>query len=265
MRIAAIHRYPVKGLSPEPLTRVALEAGGHVPGDRAFAIENGPSGFKPDSPVHQPKIRYLMLMKQAALARIATRYDPDTRRLTLARDGAVLAEGRLGDAADEAALLAAIAGALPEGDVRGPLGWLAAPSGFRFTDSAKGYISLINLASVDDLGRRMGVRLDPLRFRGNIHVEGLAPWAELDLVGRQFSTTGGAVLTVTARIDRCAATSVNPATGVRDAAVVEALRSAFGHIDCGVYLEVARSGALSVGQRLEPESEAPEREALGLR
>ena len=46
-RIAALYRYPVKGLSPEPLERVSLQAGGTFPGDRAFAIENGPSGFDP--------------------------------------------------------------------------------------------------------------------------------------------------------------------------------------------------------------------------
>ena len=30
----------------------------------------------------------------------------------------------------------------------------------------------------------VGVPVDPLRFRGNVHMEGMAPWAEFDLVGQ---------------------------------------------------------------------------------
>ena len=70
MRIASLYRYPVKGLSPERLNRAALKAGDYFPGDRLFAVENGPSGFDPAVPVHQPKIKCLMLMKQESLARL---------------------------------------------------------------------------------------------------------------------------------------------------------------------------------------------------
>jgi len=44
--IHSIYRYPVKGLSPEALPRIALAPGETVPGDRLYAIENGPSGFR---------------------------------------------------------------------------------------------------------------------------------------------------------------------------------------------------------------------------
>ena len=40
--IHSIYRYPVKGLSPEALPRIALAPGETVPGDRLYAIENGP-------------------------------------------------------------------------------------------------------------------------------------------------------------------------------------------------------------------------------
>ncbi|MGC2134294.1 MAG: MOSC N-terminal beta barrel domain-containing protein, partial [Xanthobacteraceae bacterium] len=42
--IQSIYRYPVKGLTPEPLARAALAPGQTIPGDRLYAIENGPSG-----------------------------------------------------------------------------------------------------------------------------------------------------------------------------------------------------------------------------
>jgi uncharacterized protein YcbX len=39
--IHSIYRYPVKGLSPEALPRIALAPGETVPGDRLYAIEIG--------------------------------------------------------------------------------------------------------------------------------------------------------------------------------------------------------------------------------
>ena len=67
-QIASLYRYPVKGLSPEPLPRVALRIGETLPADRRYAIENGPSGFEPASPVWMPKSYFLMLMRDERLA-----------------------------------------------------------------------------------------------------------------------------------------------------------------------------------------------------
>ena len=66
-RIHSIYRYPVKGLSPEPLVRTRLAVGATVPGDRRYAIENGPSGFDPAAPSYRHKSHYLMLMKNERL------------------------------------------------------------------------------------------------------------------------------------------------------------------------------------------------------
>ena len=48
MRVKSLYRYPVKGLSPEPLDCAELTRDGYFPGDRLFALENGPSGFRPE-------------------------------------------------------------------------------------------------------------------------------------------------------------------------------------------------------------------------
>src|SRR3712207_8612823 len=45
-------------------------------------------------------------------------------------------------------------------------------------------------------------------FRGNIHIEGLKPWGEFDLVGKVLTAPSGVRLKVTKRIERCAATNV---------------------------------------------------------
>lgn len=264
MRIASLHRYPVKGLSPESLSRVVLEEGAYFPGDRLYAIENGPSGFDPDEPQHQPKIRFLQLMKNEALARLETRYDDASGVLSIRDGGKPLAEGALGTEEGRLAIAAALEAFLPAAERRGALRLLAAPHGFRFTDSRTGFVSLINRASVQALEERLGRPVDPLRFRGNLLVDGLGPWEEFSLVGRSLEGPSGVRLSVTKRIDRCAATAVEPGTGLRDLPIVRTLMEAWGHVDCGVYAQITHGGVLAEGQRLQ-ETQQAEPVGLGLR
>src|SRR6266508_2252398 len=93
--VNSLYRYPVKGLSPEPLARTQLAKGETVPGDRLYAIENGPSGFDPRAPRHQPKMRYLMLMRNERLARLRTRFDDASHTLAIVSDGHEAARGDL--------------------------------------------------------------------------------------------------------------------------------------------------------------------------
>lgn len=249
LRIDALYRYPVKGLSPEPLHEVDLEAGAYFPGDRLFAVENGPSGFDPVNPKHQPKIKFLMLMRNEALARLATRYDPSSGILTIRSEGRVAAEGALDDPDGRIAIETFLKGYLPDA-LRGEPRLLAAPGGFRFTDSPRGFVSLINLASVAALEGMTGKAVDPLRFRANLYVSGLAPWAELDLVGRTIAGPGGTTLRIIKRTERCAATDVDPATGIRDLTIPRTLDQHLRHTDCGVYAEVLEGGRLQIGDSL---------------
>jgi uncharacterized protein len=249
MRITSLYRYPVKGLSPEKLTSAALETSGYFPGDRLFAIENGPSGFDPARPEHQQKLKFFMLMRHEALARLTTRFDDASGVLTITHEGKEMVAGDLGTPEGRQNIAEAIAVFMPDA-VRGPVSTLTAPSGFRFTDSRAGFVSLINLASIRDLETRIGAAINPLRFRGNIHVEGLAPWAEFDLVGQTLVSPRGVRLEITKRIDRCAATSVDPATGMRDLPIVKMLMTGYGHVDCGVYARISEGGVLSPGEHL---------------
>lgn len=266
MRIASLHRYPVKGLSPEPLARAVLQAGAYFPGDRLFAIENGPSGFDPADPQHQPKIRFLMLMRNEGLARLRTVFEDRTATLVV-RDGErECVRGRLDTAEGRQAVADWFAGAFAD-EMRGPAQVLAAPDGFRFTDSRQGHVSLINAASVADLEGRIGAPVDPLRFRGNILVADLPAWAEHDWpAGHVVEAAGGVRFEVVMPIERCAATNVDPATGIRDLSIPRALMQAYGHVDCGVYLKVIEGGAIAVGERMRLSTARPSREAaLGLR
>ena len=242
--VAGLYRYPVKGLTPEPLESVALSPGQTFPSDRAYAIENGPIGFDPAAPRYFPKIRFLMLMRNERLAALDTRFDDATTTLTIRRDGQVVTTGRL-DTAEGRAAIEAFFDAYEADELRGPAKVLHAP-GFSFSDVAAKVVSLINLESVRDLGARLGAEVHPLRFRGNLYVEGLPAWSELDLVGARLAI-GGVTFRGEKRIVRCAATNVNPDTAERDLTIPPSLHQLYGHSDCGLYLRVVDGGTMRIG------------------
>jgi hypothetical protein len=250
-KIQSIYRYPVKGLSPEPLQGARLVVGETVPGDRLYAIENGPSRFDPALPRYQPKTHYLMLMRNERLATLKTRYDAVGRTLIVAHDGRETVRGDLGSPRGRAAIERFFAGFCAD-ELRGPPKVLHAP-GFSFSDVARKVVSIINLASVAALEDVVGAAIDPLRFRGNVYVSGWPAWHELDLVGREITIGPHARLKVVKRIVRCAATNVDPDTGVRDLAIPDALQRTYDHADCGIYAEVLRAGEMAVGDMMKSE------------
>lgn len=246
-RVASLYRYPVKGLSGEKLTSVHLAAGSTFPMDRAFAFENGPSGFDPADPKWQPKIKFLCLMRNARLAALSTRYYDASGMLTIEEDGEIVALGDLASPAGRHALENFFERYMAE-EKRGPIRFLAAP-GHSFSDLARKVVSIINLESLADLERTTGRSLHPLRFRANLYVEGMAPWSELGRVGRTL-TIGGCALKVVKPTSRCAATEVNPDTAERDIDVPDALARHTGEIDCGVYAQVTRPGRIAEGDAI---------------
>jgi hypothetical protein len=255
-RIDSIYRYPVKGLSAEPLAAVMVMAGEGLPLDRKFALARAGATFDPAQPVWLHKRHFLMLMRDERLAELQVAYDDVSGRLRIAHAGRQVVDADTDEAGREAIerfFEAFMADSLP-GRPR-----LVQARGHMFTDNPIKYVSLINLASVraiaeaivETTGEALDGPLDPLRFRANLYVDDLEPWAELDWVGRELAA-GEARLRCVERIDRCAATNVNPATARRDLNIPQTLRTAYGHIDCGVLLQVVRGGRLETGQSIAP-------------
>lgn len=245
--IQSIYRYPVKGLSPEPLDTVALAKGRTLPNDRAYAIENGPSGFDPADPKYFPKAYFLMLMRNERLAALRTRFDDDSRTLTIHHNGAEAARGNL-ETAEGRAAIETFFTSYSAADLKGPPKVLSGGD-HSFSDVAKKVVSIINLASVAALEDLVGQPVDPLRFRANLYVTGWPAWAEFDLLGKTLAV-GDARLSVVKRIVRCAATNVDPETGARDLNLPQTMMKALGHADCGIYAEVVTDGRVAKGDTL---------------
>ena len=244
-KIQSIYRYPVKGLSPEPMSSVALGIGQTLPSDRRYAIENGPSGFDPAAPSYFPKIRFLMLMKNERLARLKTAYDEATHELTIREDDREVVRGNLATVDGRKAIEQFFA-VFSADELRGPPRVLEAP-GHSFSDVAKKVVSIINLASVHEIETMAGAPVNPLRFRANLYVAGWPAWREFDLLDREIAIGPTARLKIVKRIVRCAATNVDPDTGLRDMTIPQTLRQHVGHDDCGVYGEVIAAGRIVPG------------------
>ena len=243
-RVARLCRYPVKGLSAEPLQTVTLTPAEGLPEDRRFALAQSGTRFDPANPEWLPKGQFLMLMKNERLALLESRYDAATTTLEIWRSGKRVARGVLSSPIGRAVIEDFFA-AFMRTEALGKPKLVEAP-GHMFSDAREKVVSLINLATVADLERVVGRPVDPIRFRGNVYLEGLPAWAEFDWLGRGIAI-GDATLRVARRIPRCPATDVDPTSGARDMNIPLTLKSAFGHADLGLYAEVTEGGAIAVG------------------
>jgi uncharacterized protein len=247
-KTTALYRHPIKGFTPEAVREVYLAEDAFFPFDRVYTFEVGPSGYLEMEPKFLSKMKYAVLARFPAVARMKTRYDEvddhfhvDELSFDLKSD------------AGRHSLCRHIENVLMAHDdydpVMAPLRLLTIREDdlaqFRFTDSPKGFVSLLNLNSLRDLEMRTGTTLDGLRLRANIWLEDLEAFEDHDWVGRRLSFgEDGPELEVIKPIVRCMATHVNPDTAIRDFDMVKALWDNYGHKDLGVYCRVVRSGTI---------------------
>jgi hypothetical protein len=248
--ITGLYRYPVKGLTPEPLQTVALRPGETLPADRRYAIENGPSGFDPAEPKWLAKPHFLMLQRDEWLAALRTHFDDASHVLTIYRGSEAVAQGDLETPEGRAAIERFFAATFPD-RIKGPPKILTSP-GHSFSDVARKVVSIINLSSLAAIETMVGSPVNPLRFRANIYVRGWPAWHEAGLVGQTLAI-GTARGRIMKRITRCAAINVDPDQGVRDLEIPQALMRRFGNVECGIYAEVIEGGTVSVGNTVAAE------------
>ena len=255
-----IYRYPVKGWHGESLPAVELATGRGVPHDRRFAIARGDTKTDPAASRWLPKQWFVMLMRDTALARLSCRFDPETGAIEIQAPNKAPCVAAV-DSADGRAAIEAFVNEVLGPRREGRAYWVeSGPTSL--SDVPQNCLSLINLESVHEVESRLNHPLNPQRFRANLYVRGAAPWAEFDWVGREIQL-GNAVLRIPSRIPRCTATHVDPDTGTRDVNVVKGLQKGYGHYDMGVYAEVVRGGAITVGDEVRPPADPRPRSRIG--
>lgn len=257
IRIDALYRYPVKGFTPERRESLVIQDDGRVQGDRSLVFRFA-DAVEPEDATF-PKSRGLALMTFPTLARVDLAFDDEARTLRLRVDDidvtADLSDaGRARLAEAVTAYLRTTSDArLLDADGILPLGLLGDGRTARFQDRPQGFISLHGAASVEAVDAAVPAPVDDRRFRSNIVVSGTAPWAELDWVGRV--RIGEVVFEVQKPIERCAAITANPDTGVRDARLLRVLTGEFGQDEAtlGILLLPADGGGeIRVGDEVTP-------------
>lgn len=242
--LAHICRHPIKAHGREDLASVVLSAGECLPFDRHWAVAHDAARLTEG---WNRCANFSRAAKAPALMAITSVLDETAHRLTLRHPDRPDLTFRPDDPADLAAFLDWVRPLCPPERAQ-PARIVTAGRGM--TDSAFPSVAILSLSSLRDLSARMAQDLSIHRWRGNLWLDGMEPWAEFGLIGRSLRI-GGAVLRVEERITRCRATSANPDTGRIDADTLGALESAFGHQDFGVYATVTEPGPLRLHDKVE--------------
>ena len=247
LRLAHICRHPIKSVGYQEIERVALSPGHPLPFDRRWAVAHEAAGFGDAPEGWEPKLKFLRGWAEGTLQAIRAELDEGSGRITLRHPARPDLTAAL--PADGAAVVDWLRPLWPER--RPALRQLVARrDGGALADVPEPYVAVLSLTSNRILGQRLGQDLSIHRWRGNLWLDGLAPWEEFDLIGREIGI-GTARLTIERRITRCRATSANPINGHTDADTLGALQEAYGHIDFGVYARVTAAGEIAQGDTVQ--------------
>ena len=244
--VTDIFRHPIKAHGVERLEHVMLEAGQTMPWDRAWAVAY--AGSQASESEWSKCGHFTRAATCPGVHAITAKLDEATGAVTLSHPDHKDLTFQPDDAAQHSGFFAwvrpLVAGNRPTSDK------IVKIPGRGMTDTDFPSISLNNQVSLRALSQHMGQDLAMARFRGNIWVDGLAPFEEHDWVGKTIRI-GGAVFKGIEPIGRCKATHANPATGKRDADTLDALERYYGHTDFGLFMEVVEPGSVSLGDALE--------------
>ncbi len=240
--LASIQRHPLKSHGREELAEVCLTAGEGLPWDRRWAVAHDAAKIVEGQ--WSPCQNFSRGSKAPSLMAINARLDEANAELTLTCPDRPAITFRPDVSADAARFLEWVAPLCPA-DRALPARIYSVPVR-GMTDTDYPSVSILGLTSNQALSEVLGTDLSPLRWRGNFWIDGLAPFAEMDLVGRTVRL-GDARIEIVEPIVRCLATTANPATGERDADTLGALRSHYGHQNFGVYGRVIEGGLVRQG------------------
>ncbi len=241
MKLSSIWRFPVKSLSGEALEKTVLNPGLGLPQDRCWALANA-NGEAFDNNRWHPKSQFVVLVREFALAKLKSRFDETSGVFSIDGPNGLKVSENLFAPEGREAIAKTIARYLklsPENTPR-----LVQAESLGYVDAEP--VSILNVASHRALEEVLGVSLERERFRMNFWIEGAAPWAETQWLGKRLQV-GKTILRITNNTNRCKATHVNPHTGDADVKVLHALKKHFDHTHMGVYATVEQGGAVQKG------------------
>lgn len=254
IKVRALYRYPVKGLTPEPVEILRVLPGGRVAGDRVLNFRFA------DAPVGDAewcrKYHGVVLANTPGLAPLKVSFDDVKGRVIIRLGQDVLADESLDDSG-RARLVAALASyveGLPDNPLRDqqqrlPIKLVGDGVTPRYQDNEGGQVTLHGRASIQSAGVAFGdEQHDERRYRHNIVVDGADAWEEQTWVGRRLRIGSVEFESIVPKV-RCLATHANPESGLRDLPVMQLLMQKFGQQQptFGIGMLSAMGGEIRVG------------------
>ncbi len=110
-------------------------------------------------------------------------------------------------------------------------------------------ISLLNIKSIQDFQDKIDRKIENSRFRGNICVDGIEPWAEQDWVGKVIKINNVS-FKVEKKIPRCVAINLKPGSDNNSLNLLQFLKKTYNHFDMGIYLRALENGKINIGDKI---------------
>ena len=244
--VTDIFRHPLKSHGREALKQVLLSKGKTMPWDRCWAVAHDASTA--DGSTWVPCVNFSRGSKAPSLMAIEAKLDEATETLTLSHPNQKDFTFQPNDERQLSGFLAWVKPLMPSGRAQSARIIRVPERGSTDTDYPS--ISINSHASLRAISDKVGMPLSPLRWRGNIWLDGLNPWVEHSWLDQRFRI-GTVVFEGVEPVVRCLATTANPKTGERDADTLGALNDGWNHQNFGLYARVIKSGKISIRDTLE--------------
>ena len=121
------------------------------------------------------------------------------------------------------------------------------------SDKVFNSISLVNLNSIEDFGKRINEKVEFQRFRGNFYIDGIEAWEERSWIGKIIKINN-VFFKVERNIPRCVAINLKPKTDDNTLNLLQSLKKIYNHFDMGIYLRSLNDGKIKVGHTIEIEN-----------
>jgi len=118
------------------------------------------------------------------------------------------------------------------------------------SDKVFNSISLINLNSIENFGKKINEKIEFQRFRGNFYVDGIDAWEERNWIGK-IVKINNVSFKVEKNIPRCVAINLKPKTDDNRLNLLQSLKKTYNHFDMGIYLKPLNDGEVKIGNKID--------------
>ena len=238
MQILSITRYPIKGFAGEALQNTLVRSLKTLPGDRQHALQYV-DRIPPSSKGWRPKKYFLQSVQTNLCSEIHIEWNSDIVHFNYRGNPFKIPRTALANGS----LPQWIASLAPE---LGEFTLETLETGF--TDERDAYVSLVNRSTVSAIAEATGTSDHPERYRGNLLVDGVRPFDELNWVGQTLQI-GTATFEVVEPIVRCKATECDW-HGSRTEGFLDRLDQQLNTDICGLFLRAFGDGEIKITDQL---------------